>query len=682
MEYLPDGALDDLLLAGRQLTPAVAASLVADVADAVAAAHRAGVIHRDLKPANILLGEPWDAGAKGAAPRVKVADFGLAKLDQFDVTRQGVLVGTPAYMAPEQASGRPGEVGTATDIWALGVVLYELLAGRRPFPSENPAETLMALTHAEPEALRQANPAVPRDLETICRKCLAKAPAQRYRTADALADDLRAFLEGRPIAARPTQAWEHAARLARRHPVPAAALVILVAGLAGAFGWVNAARVRETAARQAADERERQAKVALAGADATLHFFEDKLLSAAGPKGGGGGLDKDVTLREAITAALPDLATRFTDQPVVESRLRRTVGAAFRNLGDAAVALGQFERAAALSAEHLGPDDPHTLACRNGLALTYRALNRDEEAVKLHEEVLAARRRVLGSDHRDTLASLHSLAASLFALKRYPDALRIEEEALAGRRGILGPDHPDLLKSGNLMAAILSRVDRHAESVTLLEESLAAHRRVMGPDDPATLMAVHNLTYAYCLSQRLPESLRLLEECVAGRRRVLPPDHPHLLISVALLAKSLGDAGRGAEAVPLIDEYLALTAGKPADPNILPVLIKRRLRHFEAHCDAAGCRATAELFEKRNRPEADQFYLAARLRAVTAAVAASAGSPSDGAIDADRAMAWLTKAAAAGYSSRDGVSDFAALRGRADYQALAKAKLKAKPKGP
>jgi hypothetical protein len=224
LEVVEGGSLEKRLLAGP-LAPRQAADLVRSLAVAVQAAHQRGIVHRDLKPANVLLTED-------GIP--KITDFGLAK--RLDVeagrTRTGAVMGTPSYMAPEQASGRRRQIGPAADVYALGAILYELLTGRPPFQGATPLDTLLEVLEKEPPAVRLLRPQTPRALEVICLKCLAKEPAGRYARAQDLADDLGRFLNDEPIKARPAGIWQRASRWVRQHP-----------GLALAYGLAGFALV-------------------------------------------------------------------------------------------------------------------------------------------------------------------------------------------------------------------------------------------------------------------------------------------------------------------------------------------------------------------------------------------------------------------------------------------------------
>jgi tRNA A-37 threonylcarbamoyl transferase component Bud32/tetratricopeptide (TPR) repeat protein len=251
LELATGGTLADRL---RQFsfTPRAAAELLETLARAVQHAHAAGIVHRDLKPANVLF-------AADGTP--KLTDFGLAKVLEDDVardaTRTGEPVGTPRYMSPEQAAGQNDRVGPATDVYALGTLLYECLTGQVPFVAPGVADTLHRIRFEEPVSPRRLQPAVPRDLATICLHCLHKEPQRRYPTASELADDLRRFLDGRAVRARPVPAWERAVKWCRRKPAHAALVAVGVLLLvAAATGAGIAQRIRQQRVETARDRVE------------------------------------------------------------------------------------------------------------------------------------------------------------------------------------------------------------------------------------------------------------------------------------------------------------------------------------------------------------------------------------------------------------------------------------------
>jgi tRNA A-37 threonylcarbamoyl transferase component Bud32 len=240
LEYCPGGSLDKKL-GGKPLPPREAADVVEKLARAVHAAHQKGVVHRDLKPANVLL-------AEDGSP--KVTDFGLAKTQgEAGHTQSGAILGTPSYMAPEQAAGKTKEAGPAADVYALGAILYELLTGRPPFHGPTPLETLLQVVSAEPVPPARLQPKVPRDLETVCLKCLRKEPKQRYLSATGLSDDLRRFQNGEPVQARPVSSRERVWKWVKRRPALAGLLTALVVALAG--GTVVSIRFAVAAGLQA-----------------------------------------------------------------------------------------------------------------------------------------------------------------------------------------------------------------------------------------------------------------------------------------------------------------------------------------------------------------------------------------------------------------------------------------------
>jgi WD40 repeat protein len=266
LEYVDGGTLADRLRGSRLPAPA-AAAMAETLARAVHAAHEHGIVHRDLKPANILL-------TRAGTP--KITDFGLARQldDRQHRTHTGAVLGTPGYMAPEQAAGRSRQIGPAADVYALGAVLYEMLTGRPPFQGESTADTLQQVQFCEPVPPGRLRPNLPRDLQTICLKCLQKEPAKRYRSAADLADDLRRFLAGETILARPVTVWERAGKWARRRP--AVASLIALSGVTAAGLLVTLVALwRHAEARAAAVQELNQANVQLVERQNRLRVLEE-----------------------------------------------------------------------------------------------------------------------------------------------------------------------------------------------------------------------------------------------------------------------------------------------------------------------------------------------------------------------------------------------------------------------
>ena len=560
-------------------------NLFRQICGAVQHAHQKGIIHRDLKPTNILV-EDHDG-----TPVPKVIDFGLAKAtsglqltEQSLFTAIGTIAGTPLYMAPEQATFNALDVDTRTDIYALGVILYELLTGSTPIRRKSLHmaaldEVLRVIREDEPpipshrisssEALasvaatRQVVPArlrrfVRGDLDWIVMKALAKERSRRYDSAIGLANDVERFLNDEPVTAGPPTTRYRTAKFIRRHrgQVVAAALIVLalVGGVVGTTLGLFKARQQANLANERA-EGERTAKET---AEAVLGFVEKKIFAAARPQGQDGGLGYDVKLADAIMAALPAIEQGFAPRPLVEARLHATIGQSFEYLGKPNLAAGQFAAARLLTTKHLGPDHLDTLNSMRKLATSYYHAGRHVEALKLREETLALMKARLGPDHPDTLNSMSNLADSYNDAGRHVDAVKLGEETLALMKARLGPDHPDTLNSMRSLADIYSDARRRAEAIKLGEETLALMKAKLSPDHPDTLNSMSNLAGVYSRTGRRPEALKLREETLGLRKAKLGPDHPDTLNSMRSLAFSFCDAGREAEALKLREETLAL----------------------------------------------------------------------------------------------------------------------------
>ncbi len=599
-------------------------ALFVPVCQAVQHAHQKGIIHRDLKPSNILV------CLYDGQPVPKVIDFGLAKAMHQSLTEQtlhtahGVMVGTPLYMSPEQAEFNNLDVDTRTDIYALGVILYELLTGTTPlenrrFKAAAWQEVLRLIKEEEPTrpstrlsgsgslpsvaAQRRLEPVkltklVRGELDWIVMKCLEKDRGRRYETANGLARDLGRYLQDEPVEACPPSTVYRLRKFVRKHRAglaTAAALAALLLLGAAVSTWqavrarraeaaardrlaeTEAARAAEAEQRRLAEAAEQKARAAAvaeqksketaqaraAETQTVLDFVEKQVFAAAQPQRQGSGLGREVTLRRAIEAALPFVDKSFRDQPLIEARLRTTLGSSFHSLGENKIAAEQFQTARTIYTKHRGPDHPDTLRSTLHLADSYLRLGgRSAEALKLCEETLPLMKAKLGPDHPDTLWSMNSLAWCYAALGRHADALKLREEVLALQKAKLGPDHPNTL--GTMLARPSSYfyIGRRADALKLHEEALALGKAKLGSDHPDTLWSMNDLANSYAALGRHADALKLREETLALQKAKLGPDHIDTLRSMSNLALSYGVLGRHAEALKLREETLVLQKAK------------------------------------------------------------------------------------------------------------------------
>jgi eukaryotic-like serine/threonine-protein kinase len=663
------------------------------VCNAVAYAHSRGVLHRDLKPGNVVLGEYGE---------VIVLDWGLAKLKgateaptsllpvsvnkemSRDATAQGQVLGTPSYMPPEQAEGRLDLVDERSDVYGLGAILYELLVGAPPFKGPDTLTILRQVVAHSPPPPRRVVPETPRALEAMCMKALEKKPADRYASAKALSQDVERWLGDEPVSAYREPFTVKAGRWVRRHRplVTGAAALLLAAVPLSLLLAVNRDEARRQAERdkqatqqqkEIAEANEKIATEREAETRAVLDFVENRVFAAARPKGKEGGLGREVTLRKAVESTLPYLATSFRDQPLVEARLRMTLGDSFLYLGEPKLAAEHLEIARALYTKMLGNNHPDTLASMNRLAFIYDAMGRYHDGLKLKEETLTLRKSRLGHDHPDTLMSMNNLANSYERLGRKEDAHKLWEETLTLRKAKLGPDHPDTLSSMHNLAHSYQTLGRQADALKLWEETLTLREAKLGPDQPDTLWTMHNLATSYDIMGRHSDALRLREETLALRKAQLGPDHPDTLMSMNSLASSYDNMGRPAEALKLREETLALEKAKPGlgpdHPETLQAMVALAISYAAVgrHQDAIKLLEQRQTLQAKRGPDPPtELY---NIACVYATIAKSSGH----AAQAGVAMDYLKKAVAAGFKIAQVLKtdpDLAVLRDREDFKKL------------
>jgi eukaryotic-like serine/threonine-protein kinase len=566
--------------------------LFRQICSAVQHAHQKGIIHRDLKPTNILVESHDDK------PVPKVIDFGLAKAtggmrltEQSLFTAFGGVAGTPLYMAPEQASFNALDVDTRADVYALGVILYELLTGSTPIRREafqNAAldEMLRVIREVEPPtpssrlstsdalpslaANRHIEPSrlsrfVRGDLDWIAMKALAKERQRRYDSAIGLANDLERFTNHEPVVAGPPSSVYRFRKFVRRNrpQVVAASLILLtlVAGVVGTSLGLFEARKQQQIAEGEAKEKEKarqQAVKRLAQIEKTNEILGSifKDLNPSHVEEG----DKPLSavLGERLDQATAQIEGEAIGDQTTVARMQITLGLSQLGLGYPEKAIDLFTKARAAFASQLGPDHPDTLNSMNLLAHGYQVNGQVDRALPLFEETLALRKSKLGLDHHSTLASLSNLANAYRAAYQYDRALPLLEESYRLTKAQLGPDHPDtLVRMNNL--AIGYKGNQRDRAIALLEESLKLTKARFGPDHPNTLASMANLAGKLSVDGQHDRALSLFQETLALSKIRLGPDHPDTLNFMDKLA-TFYPAGRGRDRVlSLREEVLALS---------------------------------------------------------------------------------------------------------------------------
>jgi tetratricopeptide (TPR) repeat protein len=431
-------------------------------------------------------------------------------------------------------------------------------------------------------------PKLPRDLETITLTCLRKDPAERYPSADVLADDLRRFLTGEPIAARPAGTMEVAWKWAKRHcgPVGTAALVFLtlIAG-AGVAMWqavratdaerATAAQLKRTqdaeqaATRAAVDaraaeakardeeqkakaaeakavERERKAKAARETAEAVAEFVRDVLAqgSAKGQAFPARAVNRNLTVKEAMDYTARGIGGRFPGRPDIEAAVRGVLGQTYLELAAFADARAQLETALALREKTLGPDHPDALTSVHDLAALYLATGDYPAARPLLQRTVAGFEKARGPDHAHILAVVLELGLLYKRMGDHAAALPLYRWAAAGFERSVGPEHPSTLTAVNNLALLHQAMGDHSAAQPLLERALAGREKTLGPDHPDTLLSVNNLAFLHQSAGDYPAALPLIRRALVGREKVLGPDHPDTLLStsnLAFVSQAMGD---------------------------------------------------------------------------------------------------------------------------------------------
>ena len=513
------------------------------VCEGVQHAHQKAIIHRDLKPSNILVTE---VDGK-AAP--KIIDFGVAKALTQKLTadtmftRVGALLGTPEYMSPEQALSSGEDIDTRTDVYSLGIILYELLSGAPPIELRKLAldEFLRRLREQDPQKLsvklrtqdratstvlaqnrRTEPPELARqvrgDLDSIALKAIEKERSRRYGSPSDFAADIRRYLNNEAVLAVPPSLGYRARKFARRYRVPLAtacafALVLIVAAAVSIRQSIRANR--ESAVAQAVND-----------------FLQNDVLaqaSAANQSGITAKPDPHLEVRTALDRAAQRIAGKFDREPEVEAAIRDTIGKTYRDLGIYPEARKQLGEALRLRAKVLGAENPRTLRTASDLAWLALLQGKYSEAEALGSRTLDLQCRLLGPEHPDTLFSMNTMAGVYKYQGKYAQAEAVFNQTVEIRRRVLGPENPQTLASLNNLAGTYNSERKFAQAETLFSQTVDLERRVLGPEDPRTLLAMSNLALTYVSESKYERAEALYGQVLEIRRRVLGPEHPDTL---------------------------------------------------------------------------------------------------------------------------------------------------------
>jgi tetratricopeptide (TPR) repeat protein/predicted Ser/Thr protein kinase len=526
-------------------------ALMIQICEAVEHAHQRGIIHRDLKPGNILVEE---------SGQPKILDFGLARVTDGDMqaTRQtdmGQLLGTLAYMSPEQVTADPLALDTRSDVYALGVILYELLAGRLPYElSRHVYEVVRTIQQVDPKPLSSINRAYRGDIETIAARALEKDKTRRYGSAAELAADIRRYLEDRPIAAKPASTSYQLRKFARRNKV-------LVTGTFAVFLTLIVGVVVSTWQAVRARRAEVRAQAETATAQAVVDFLQNDLLAQAsankqaGPKTKP---DPDLKVRTALDRAAERIEGKFAKQPEVEAEIRQTIGQTYYDLGLYPEGRKQLEQALTLRRRVLGPDNPKTIETMLSLGLTALLQDKYAEAEEIDNRALEISRRVLGPENPVTLKCTSAVVNLYLAQHKAAQTEALAKQALEISRRVLGPEHPDTLYAAGNLAASYAGQGKYAQDAALLAPVLEISRRVLGPEHPETLNYMRGLSYAYLMQGKEALADEMDQQLLQILRRDLGPEHPATL--TALYNVTAGDLreGKNAEAEELARDALEI----------------------------------------------------------------------------------------------------------------------------
>ena len=573
------------------LTTGERLKLFVQVCTAVQHAHQKGIIHRDIKPSNILV----TTTAEGTALPV-VIDFGIAKAttnqrltDKTLFTAFEMLIGTPAYMSPEQAELTSVDIDTRTDIYSLGVLLYELLTGTTPFDTEallqsgldeirrvirerepsRPSTRLSKMTRADLTAVAQHCKSEPPtlihtvsgDLDWIAMKALEKDRTRRYETAYGMALDIQRYLSDEPISARPPSKFYKLKKTVLRNKFFFTSIGIIALLLVTSLIVVSVSLTKKREALL-------KAEASSAKSEQITKFLEN-MLNGVGPSVA---LGRDTTmLREIVDNTADNVGTELTNQPAIQAEMYGLISGLYREIGNYNKAEATQRRALAINQTLFGEQSKEVAASLNDLGVTLMAENKLHEGEEVDREALAIRLRLFGEDNADTATSLNGLSALYRQDGRLTEAEVMARKALEIRGKLFGKENLDAADSLRNLSIILGDEYKWAESETLAREVLAIRVKLLGRDNSDVASALTDVAWAAGGQNKLDEAQTMEQEALAIRQKLLPAEHPEVAKSLYLVGNRMRQRGNINDAYPVLSAALSIQRKvlSPDDPDLL-----------------------------------------------------------------------------------------------------------------